>query len=252
MGIDGAPRDGPKMNCKLWVEKALPFLEGVLTPPEERAYSAHLIECPICRTEVEGGRVLIRALRRLPEPAMSRVAAAGFDAAVLERIGAAAPAAAAPMATAPARGDRHAAAAAIAARSRLAGRPEFTVHSPLRSLTLASLGLAAVSIATTLLFGEWIVRGLRVSFALAFAALANGGEWFVERMGAKIVEAVTLTRILGRAMGDLGPWAEAVKQLLVVRGPELMIAFVLVTALFGLAALLLRRDRRKARGISNS
>ncbi len=250
------------MGCNLWIEKALPYLDGALNARQARAYAAHLEGCERCRAEVESSASLIRAFRRLSDPAMTRQAAARFDAAVLSRITvrpsfetAAVVATASAVAESPvaARLDnpfdsRARAAQVIAARSRQAGRPVFAQLSPLPSLTLASLGLAAASIITALLFGGWIIRGLGMSFGVAFAALANGGVWLVERLGIKVVELVTVGRILGRAISDLGPWGEAMRQLLGERGYEITIAFVLAVALAALAGLL--HLRRKARAIS--
>jgi len=245
------------MSCKLWIEKALPLLEGLLPAPEARAYRDHLEGCPACRVEVESGRSLIRKLGRLPDLEMANATAAAFDARVMARVLPATPAVAAASAVAlapvaelaesTATLSRAAAARAVAARSRQAGRPLFPQLSPLPSLTLASLGLSAASITAALFFGEWILRAMSSSFGLAFGALSGGGGWLAERVGMKVVEVLTLARVIGRLVSDLGPWGEALQQFVATRGHELMIAMALVVALFGLAALLLRREHRKLR-----
>lgn len=250
------------MSCKLWIERALPLLEGLLPAPEARAYRAHLEGCPACRAEVESGRSLIRKLGRLPDLEMASTAVAAFDVQVLARVLPAAPAVAAARAVAlapialaaesAATSSRAAAARSVAARSRQAGRPLFPQLSPLPSLTLASLALSAASITGALFFGEWILRAMSGSFALAFGALSGGGGWLAERVGMKVVEVVTLARVIGRLVSDLGPWGEALQQLVAVRGNELLIAMALVVALFGLAGLLLRREQRKLRQGSRS
>jgi hypothetical protein len=142
------------------------------------------------------------------------------------------------------------AARAVAARSRQAGHPMFPQLSPLPSLTLASLGLAAASIVATLLFGEWIVRAMSGSFALAFAALSGGGGWLAERVGMRVVEVLSVARVAGRLLSDLGPWGDAVRQMVAMRGQELKITLALVVALLGLAGLLVRREQRKVREAS--
>jgi hypothetical protein len=115
---------------------------------------------------------------------------------------------------------------------------------------LVSLAVAAVSIATMVLFGDWMVRTLGSRLTLAATALGDSGQWLAERVGAKVVEFVALHRILRGLIADVGPWVEGVQQLIRARGIELMLVAIVSVALLGLAGLVLRRGRSRVRAIS--
>lgn len=245
------------MTCKLWTEKAFPYAEGLLQEAEARAYRAHLDECPECSQEVESSLRLAGWLRQLPDPDVSRTEA--FDRVVMTRVhaasqarlealpGQAAARAAWPVPSRHEHESRAAAARAIADLSRRAGRPK---AAPVPSLMLVSLALAAVSITTTIFFGGWIVRTVGNQLTVAAAALGDSGQWLAERAGIQVAELVTLIGVLRDVTADVGPWVEAVHQLIQARGIELTLVALVSVALLGLAGFVLRRDRRQPRAIS--
>jgi hypothetical protein len=254
------------MSCNLWKEKAFPYLEGLLPGPEAKTYGEHLAGCAVCRAEVEAGRGLAAAIRRLGNPDLRAAEARVFDRSVLARARiAAAPAPAsvavpsreararAVLAAAavgrtrvrvPATDVRAAAAHAIAARSRQTVRP---ASPPAPSFLLASLALTAASIFVTLFFGEWMVRGIGSSFALALGALGEGGGQLAEAVAARVLETVAVFRVVRDVAGDLGPVFAGVRQFASARGPDVMLVTVVAIALLGSAGYLVRRGRGEAR-----
>ncbi|HWN80843.1 MAG TPA: zf-HC2 domain-containing protein [Candidatus Udaeobacter sp.] len=257
------------MNCKLWINKALPLIERSLPPAEEAAYRAHLAGCPACRAEVAQGEGLVKALRALPDPQPPR-GAAEFDRAVLTRIRAAGlvrtPAAWAVPARAPVRAPaweqaandpaRAAAARSIATRSRLAGRPLFAGERPALepSFLLMAFGITIASMATTVFFGEWMVRTIGTRIVAAVSALGGSGAWLSARVSEAMVAMVAILRILRGVLENVTPWFEAVRELMAARGPELLMAAAAMAFLFGVGVLLLRRNaerdvRRDVRGL---
>ncbi len=255
------------MSCNLWKEKAFPYLEGQLPGPEAEAYRAHQSGCPVCRAEVEAGRGLVVAIRRLRNPDLRTEEARVFDRAVLARAGVlaspagahsvpaptreararavlAAAAASRTRVRVPASDVRAAAAHAIAARSRQAVRP---ASPPAPSFLMASLALTAASIFATLFFGEWMVRAIGSSFALALGALGEGGSHLAEAVGVRVLEAEAVLRVARGFAHDLGPVSEGVWQFANARGPDVMLVAVVAVALLGFAGYLVRRGHSGAR-----
>jgi hypothetical protein len=112
---------------------------------------------------------------------------------------------------------------------------------------LASLVLAAFSIAVTVFFGEWMVSTIGTSLTLALGALGEGGGWLAEGVGARVIELVAVFRVVRVLADDVGPVFDGVRQLASVRGSELMVVSVLAALLLGLAGFIVRRDRSVAR-----
>jgi hypothetical protein len=254
------------MRCNLWKEKAFPYVEGLLTGPQAEAYREHVGACPVCRAEVEAGRGLVQAIRRLRDPDLRPEEARVFDRTVLARAGVgavpvgatadralvrearvqavlAAAAAGRARRQVPAADVRATAAHAIAARSRQAVRP---ASPPAPSFMLASLALVAASAMATLFFGEWMVRAIGSSFTLAFGALGEGGGRLAEAVGARVLETVAVFRVL-RLLLDVGPVSEGMRQLASARAADVMLVTVLAVALLGCAGFLVRRGRGEAR-----
>lgn len=246
---------------------AFPYVEGQLPGSGSEAYREHLAGCPVCRAEVEAGRGLVQAIRRLRNPDFRPEEARAFDRVVLARagVGPAPFGAAADLAPtreerakavlalaaagrvhgrAPAADVRAAAAHSIAARSRQAVRP---ASPPVRSFMFASLALTAASILVTLFFGEWMVRAIGTSFTLALGALGEGGGRLAEAVGARVLETVAVLRVLRVFVDDLGPVAEGMRQFASARGADVTLVAVLAIALLGLAGFLVRRGRSEAR-----
>jgi len=246
------------MNCKLWYDKGLPLIERSLPASQEEAYRRHVAGCPACRAEVAKGEELVRALKTLPDPTPPAGAQA-FDQAVLARVRAAglihAPAVAparAPVrapAWAQAANDpaRAAAARSIATRSRLAGRPLFAGERPALepSFLLMAFGITIASMATTVFFGEWMVRAIGNRIVGAVSALGDSGAWLSARVSEAMVAMVAILRIVRGVLENVTPWFEAVRELMATRGPELLMAAAGMAVLFGIGAVLMRRNAER-------
>jgi hypothetical protein len=185
----------------------------------------------------------------MPQPQLSRVAAREFDRRVLVRL---APVAPRQAVGARAYGQtpdpaRAAAARAIAARSRKAGRPLFAGERPALepSFMLTALAITIASMATTVFFGEWMVRAIGFRFAAATAALGDSGAWLSAQVTSAMVALVAMFRIVRGVFADLPPWFDASRELVATRGPELLMFTVATMLLIGAGAALLRRDRTK-------
>ncbi len=237
------------MSCKLWIHKAFPYVEGRLSSSEREGYEGHLTVCADCRAETGTSRQLVQSLRSMPQPELGSAAAREFDRRVLMRL---APAAQRETATARIYGQapdpaRAAAARTIAARSRKAGRPLFAGERPALepSFMLTALAITVASMATTVFFGEWMVRAIGFRFAAATAALGDSGAWLSAQVTSAMVALVAMFRIVRGVLADLTPWFAASRELVATRGPELLMFTVAIMLLIGAGAALLRRDRTK-------
>ena len=254
------------MNCKLWIDKELPLIEQALEVSEEEAYRRHLAGCPDCRAQIAGGEGLVQALRALPDPSLPPARAAAIDRAVLARVRAAglvravdaAPALtqAAVAVRQPVRAAawaqpndpaRAAAARAIATRSRLAGRPLFAGERPALepSFLLMAFGITIASMATTVFFGEWMVRAIGNRIVAAVSALGDSGAWLSARVSEAMVAMVAIIRIVRGVLENITPWFEAVRELAAARGPELLMAAAGMALLFGVGLALMRRTAER-------
>lgn len=59
------------MNCDEFVELVTAFLEGALSPDDERRMTEHLAECDGCTTYLGQFRSTVDALRQLDEPRLA-------------------------------------------------------------------------------------------------------------------------------------------------------------------------------------
>jgi hypothetical protein len=238
------------MSCNLWIHKGFPYVEGRLSQPEIEGYEGHLAVCPTCRSEIALSRELVLSLKSMPESKLGTAAARDFDRRVLMRI---VPAVArATTAAAPAYGQardpgRAAAARSIATRSRRAGTPLFAGERPALepSFMLTALGITIASMATTVFFGEWMVRAIGSRFAAATAALGDSGAWLSAQVTSAMVALVAMFRIVRGVLIDLSPWFDATRELVATRGAELLMFTAATTLLIGAGAALLKRDRTK-------
>jgi hypothetical protein len=258
------------MSCKLWITKGLPLLEGGLEASEAEAYRRHLAGCPACGAEVAKSQAVIDTLRTLPEPELAPAAAAALDRAVLARVRASGLIAQTVTAQAPVAlrspspwvgkvapdPARVAAARAIALRSRLAGRPLFAGERPALepSFLLMAFGITIAAMATTVFFGEWMVRSVGERIVAAMSALGGSGAWLSARVSEAMVAMVAILRIVRGVIENAAPWFDAVRELAQARSAELLMASAAVAVLVGVGAVLLRRDahrdfRRDLRGI---
>jgi len=235
------------MSCKLWIHKAFPYVEGRLPGSDREAYEGHLAVCADCRVEIGLSRRLVGSLRSMPLPEMGAGAAQELDRRVLLRLRPAREAAVA-NAYRPALDPMRAEAArTIAARSRKAGRPLFAGERPALepSFMLTALAITIASMATTVFFGEWMVRAIGFRFAAATAALGDSGTWLSAQVTSAMVALVAMFRIMRGVVADLPPWFDASRELVATRGPELLMFTVATVLLIGAGAALLRRDRTK-------
>jgi hypothetical protein len=257
------------MSCKLWINKGLPLLEEALPGPEAEAYRRHLAGCPTCGAELAQSQAVIHALRTLPAPELAPAAAQALDRAVLARIRAAGllarPAPVQVPAQSPVRSAwlgnavpdpaRVAAARSIATRSRLAGRPLFAGERPSLepSFLLMAFGITIAAMATTVFFGEWMVRASGDRLVAAVSALGGSGAWLSARVSEAMVAMVAILRIVRGVIENATPWFAAVRELAQARSAELLMASLAMVLLIGVGVVLLRRDtdrfRRDLRGM---
>ena len=63
--------DAHDLTCKELVELVTDYLEGALSPADQRRFDEHLAGCPYCRIYLEQMRQTVRLLGKLPEEAIS-------------------------------------------------------------------------------------------------------------------------------------------------------------------------------------
>jgi anti-sigma factor RsiW len=69
------------LTCRELVELVTEYLDGALSPAETGRFEAHLAHCPDCRAHLEGMRLTIQLVGRLPQQSLSSAVAADLVAA---------------------------------------------------------------------------------------------------------------------------------------------------------------------------
>jgi anti-sigma factor RsiW len=62
------------LTCRELVELVTEYLEGALSPRDQRRFEDHIADCPYCTNYLEQMRVTIRTLGRIEEESLSQQA----------------------------------------------------------------------------------------------------------------------------------------------------------------------------------
>lgn len=249
------------MRCDAWTEKALSFVDGLMSEDERRSYAAHLATCEVCRVEVRASRELVNQVRSLGDPVFVPAEAQRFDEAVLARVRhlpaatpESVPAPAVPAATGPLNngGRRYAgqlAARSIsaAARSRLARRRFEPLFAPLPSLVLVALTMVATSIGFALVFGETLARTLTGGFAMAAGSVWSRTGWLLEGAVSRVADILTVLDVAKGVFSHARPWLEATQLFAATHGLEVAIVVGVAGVLITASLWNIRRRRGRAR-----